>query len=444
LLNTDYKILAKALAKRLQMVLNDIINLDQSGCIKGRSSFTNIRSTLDIINYTNENSLPGILAFIDYEKAFDTVKWPFLYKCLQSMNFGNTFIQYIKTLYSDIGTFIANCGMLSEEFKPTRGIRQGCPISANLFVLLVETMANAIRQNARITGIRIGQKECKISQFAIDTCLYVADIDSLMIAFKVLEIFSKCSGLKVNCEKSEAMGIGATSNYRHKGLGIKWPKDSIKCLGIFLNNDTTKVQEDNFQRVLGKIEDLLNIWNLRKLTLKGKIIIVNTLIIPQLLYVCSVLHTPQSVKKKFHDLLIKFIWNNKPPKVKYKCIISKIEDGGLKLQDVDSKIRSLKIKWLKAIYDTNSLTTWKCYLNTYFTEDIAQVMSYDMSMNDYPIIGDKFYQDLLETWAELHCYKPEHAEEMCRQQVCNNTLIRINNMPISKKVWIFFVYLRSG
>ena len=71
----DYKILTKVLAKRLQSVLPDIINQDQAGCIKGRSTFNNIRSTIDIINYVNDNNLTGYLAFIDYKKAFDTVKW---------------------------------------------------------------------------------------------------------------------------------------------------------------------------------------------------------------------------------------------------------------------------------------------------------------------------------------------------------------------------------
>jgi hypothetical protein len=171
-----------------------------------------MRSTLDVINYANENSLTGIIAYIDYEKAFDTVKWSFMYKCLHKMNFGNAYIGFIKTLYNDICSHVVNCGTLSGRFNPSRGIRQGCPISANLFVLIVEVMAWAIRQNPRITGIKIGRKSCKISQYADDTCIYVSDIESLKIAFEVLDIFAKCSGLRVNREKSEAMGIGASSN----------------------------------------------------------------------------------------------------------------------------------------------------------------------------------------------------------------------------------------
>ena len=76
------------LAIRLHSVLPKLpklISIDQSGCIKGKSTFTNLRSTIDITNYSNENQIHGLLAFIDYEKAFDTVRLnliPYSLKCL--------------------------------------------------------------------------------------------------------------------------------------------------------------------------------------------------------------------------------------------------------------------------------------------------------------------------------------------------------------------------
>ena len=95
LLNSDYKIFAKAMATRLQTVLPYIINTDQSGCIKGRSAHNNILSTIDIIKHVNNNKLPGLLAFIDYEKAFDSIKWSFMFKCLEELNFGKYFTECI-------------------------------------------------------------------------------------------------------------------------------------------------------------------------------------------------------------------------------------------------------------------------------------------------------------------------------------------------------------
>jgi hypothetical protein len=318
LLNTDYKILAKALATRLQTSLDVLVNTDQSGGIKGRSTFSNIRSTIDIINFTRENNMPGFLAFIDYEKAFDTVKWPFLFSALKKMNFGSYFVGCIKTLYEDIGTIVSNCGFLSQQFNPKRGIRQGCPISANLFILIVEILACCIRQNKRISGIKIGEAEFKISQYADDMCAYIKDLQSLKTLFEVLDIFTKCSGLNVNRDKSEAIGIGTSSNFKHRDLGIKWPDTSIRCLGVQINVNTTQMVEDNFKPCLERIEHLLSLWCLRRLTLKGKVLIINTLIISQLLYICTVLNTPKWVIDKYNDMVRNFVWDGKPAKIKYK------------------------------------------------------------------------------------------------------------------------------
>ncbi len=95
LLNTDYKILAKVLSRRLQSVIDEVISDDQNGYIKGRYIGENIRTISDIIEFTTFLNRPGIVALVDFEKAFDTVNWSFLYSTLEALNFGPTFISWI-------------------------------------------------------------------------------------------------------------------------------------------------------------------------------------------------------------------------------------------------------------------------------------------------------------------------------------------------------------
>ena len=124
-------------------------------------------------------------------------------------------------LYNNIETCVTNNNKPSPFFNPQRGIRQGCPLSSLLFILVVEVMAIALKQNKRISGIKIDDCEFKISQLADYTTLFFSDSESLQITLSVLDIFQKCSGLKLNRDKSEAIWIGASSNFRHKPCGLK-------------------------------------------------------------------------------------------------------------------------------------------------------------------------------------------------------------------------------
>ena len=87
LLNTDYKILTKLLSTRLQNVISTIVATDQTGYIKNRYIGENIRTVVDVIDYLKEYNKPGILLQLDFEKAFDSVSWNFLYMALKQFGF---------------------------------------------------------------------------------------------------------------------------------------------------------------------------------------------------------------------------------------------------------------------------------------------------------------------------------------------------------------------
>ena len=74
---------------------------------------------------------------------------------LKHFGFNESFINWIKTLYTVIQTCVMNNGWVSEMFKNTRGIRQGFPLSALLFVLSVEIVASRLRNNKDIKGFQI-------------------------------------------------------------------------------------------------------------------------------------------------------------------------------------------------------------------------------------------------------------------------------------------------
>ena len=177
LLNTDYKIAAKSIANRIKLVLPNLINYDQTGFLKGRFIGENIRLIDSIIQYATEKNIPGLLLFIDFEKAFDSLEWPFIHDTLRSYGFGASLIKWVKTLYSHTESCILNNGWASNFFEIQRGVRQGCPLSPYLFILSAEVLATAIRKNTNIKGISINDVEIKLSQYADDTTLILDGSD---------------------------------------------------------------------------------------------------------------------------------------------------------------------------------------------------------------------------------------------------------------------------
>ena len=142
LTNVDYKIFAHVLANRLQKIASRIIGKEQSAYIKGRYIGENARMIIDIFEYCKNNDKDGILLFLDYEKAFDSVEYNFMFKVLEKFNFGTEFIGMIKTLYNDPIFKVKNNGWISKSCKMERGIRQGCPVSALLFIFVLEILAS--------------------------------------------------------------------------------------------------------------------------------------------------------------------------------------------------------------------------------------------------------------------------------------------------------------
>ena len=233
LLNTDYKILTKTLSARLQNVIGDIVSGDQTGCIKGRYIGENIRTVIDLLQYTSMKDIPGYMLLLDFEKAFDSVSWQFLHKTLELCNFGEFFRTWIKVIYSDPKICVTNNGYASSFFSINRGIWQGCPISALLFLLVVESFAEKIRNNSNIKGIKVKNEEIIISQFADDTTLFLCDEISVKNVLEVLEHYSKCAGLKINKSKSEVIKLGkSVANLPDKICGLRIISKPTKVLGI--------------------------------------------------------------------------------------------------------------------------------------------------------------------------------------------------------------------
>jgi hypothetical protein len=133
LLCTDYKIISKALANRLRDVMDQVVHVDQSYCVPGRSIRDNIVLIRDYLDISNSLDLQLGFISLDQEKAFDRVEHQYLWKVLEAFGFSPGFIAMIRVLYSGVESVLKVNAGLSAPFSIGRGIRQGCSVSGMLY-----------------------------------------------------------------------------------------------------------------------------------------------------------------------------------------------------------------------------------------------------------------------------------------------------------------------
>ena len=165
-----------------------IIHSNQSGYVEGRFIGETIQTIIDdIMEFTKCEGIDRILAFLNFEKAFDSVEWNFLHKRLDVFNFGSDFKKWVSVLYTDISSCVSNNGVHSDFFALSRGVHQDDPLSPYLFIVAVEILAIAKRKNNNIRGISIGDQEYKLVQYADDTTGILKDEESLKVFLDVMK-----------------------------------------------------------------------------------------------------------------------------------------------------------------------------------------------------------------------------------------------------------------
>ena len=268
---------------------------------------------------------------VDFRKAFDSIEWEFLFKALEKFNFGNMFMRWIKILYTDIYSCVGNNGFYSGYFNLTRGIRQGCPISALLFLIVAEIIAISLRENNNIKGLIVNGSIFKIKLLADDTSLILKNMKSVELAIREFEYFEKFSGL----QRPDSLSM----------INIKI--GPFKTLGIWFSKNPKDMVTLNFNKRIENIKKILFTWNSRTLSLKGRITIIKALVLPQILFLFNLIYVPKEILDQINKEFLNFLWRNKPPKIKKETIIGQLEDGGLKMIDVYNMHVAAKCSWIK-------------------------------------------------------------------------------------------------
>lgn len=368
LLNVIYKMSSGCIANRIKNILPKIINEDQTGFIKNRFIGDNIRLTYDMIHHVNSNNKNGILLLIDFEKAFDTVAWKFIFDTLETFNFKSDIKRWISIFLNKMKSCIIVNNKVSGWFEIQRGCRQGDPLSPYIFVICAEILAIMIRNNVNIKGICIGSTEYKISQYADDTTLF---LDGTKSSFEycvhtILE-YAKFSGLNMNFDKTKVVCLGnqidsGTKYMPH--LQFEWNPNTFTLLGTEFNVTLKGLMDLNLQNKMKHMINIMNSWSKRNLTPLGRITVIKSLVISKITHILMALPSTQSkLLVKLEKLFFKFIWKDKPDQMKRISAYQKIQHGGLNILNINAFQQALHITWIRRLMSSEN-AAWKSIIRT--------------------------------------------------------------------------------
>ena len=403
LLSVLYKLLSGTIANRTKPFLNKLISETQTGFIPGRYIGESTRLVYDTMQYLEANSKPGLLMLIDFEKAFDSISWKFMYNVLNFLGFPSDYVLWIKLLNANFTASIVQAGVKSETVSIERGCKQGDPIASYLFIFCGQILSYLLQFEKNFTGITIKEKELKLSQFADDTTLFLdGSQNSLQAALNTIEIFGSYSGLKMNKNKTKAIWIGKRKHSIDKlsvNAPLDWGTTQFDLLGIRFSVDLQEMTNLNYSLALEKSEKLLHSWKKRAVTPLGKITVIKTFIISKFAHLFTCIPSPDvHFIKTLNTLLFCYLWNGKPDKIKRKWITQDYDYGGLRMINLNCFIQSLKLTWMARLLKQGSSLWINVFEQTISPIDKLIKLGPQWCQCLCNSISNKFWVDVFNNW----------------------------------------------
>ncbi|GJU16143.1 RNA-directed DNA polymerase, eukaryota [Tanacetum coccineum] len=275
LIGSLYKIIAKILANRLVPVLGDIVNEVQSAFISERQILDGPFILNEVIQWCKSKKKQSLIFKVDFEKAYDSVRWDFLDDVLKKFGFGDKWCNWIQNcLRSSRGSIIIN-GSATEEFQFYKGLKQGDPLSPFLFILIMESLHLSFQRvvNAGMfKGIMLSSSLNLSHMFYADDAVFVGqwcdgNVDTLV---HVLECFFRALGLQINMCKSKIMSVGVEEDKVKRAtskLGCLILKPPLSYLGLKVGGLMSRVQA--WDEMVDQVTARLSKWKMKTLSIGG-------------------------------------------------------------------------------------------------------------------------------------------------------------------------------
>ena len=320
--NVIYKLISKVLANRLKKVLPNVIFDTQSAFVPGRLIMNNILIAFETLHHMHNQRIGkvGSMALkLDMSKAYDRVEWGFLKQVMTRMGFHERWISMIMEYISTVSYSLLINGEPTRLITPTRGLRQGDPISLYLFLLCAEGLNGLLKTAANqgdIHGVSLCRRGPKITNifFADDSLLFcrATRVECQKIQ-DILWLYEKASRQKLNRDKTtlffsrntlqtmqeelkDILGVPSIQQYeKYLGLPSLVGKEKLTCF--------SQIKE----RVWSKIKG----WKEKLLSPAGREILIKAVVQAIPTYIMNCFKLPVTLCKDIESLIRPFWWGQR-------------------------------------------------------------------------------------------------------------------------------------
>ena len=213
------KISTKVATNRISSIAQKIIRQTQTAFIPGRNIMEGAVILHETIHELLTKKLDGIILKIDFEKAYDKVKWSFVQQTLRMKGFSEKWCRWVDHFIQGGNVNLKVNDQLGRYFQTRKGLRQGDPLSPILFNIVVDMLAILIaraKDDGQVEGVipHLIENRLSILQYADDTILFLShDLAKPTNLKLLLCLFEQLSGLKINFHKSEIFCFGKAKEH---------------------------------------------------------------------------------------------------------------------------------------------------------------------------------------------------------------------------------------
>ncbi|KAJ1695560.1 hypothetical protein LUZ63_012258 [Rhynchospora breviuscula] len=357
--NVIYKAYAKILASRLKPLLQDLVSPEQTAFLQNREITENviiIREVLHTFCLPNSDA-HSFLMKSDLTKAFDRMDWDYLRRVLYKFGFPTGFTQLLMScVISPTYTLKVN-GSSSGFISPSRGLRQGCPLSPYLFILGMEPLILCFKNllnKGYISGIKLAPTAppLAISMYADDLMVMgrvtAWELDTI---YSTLHLFERVSGQLINPDKTKLWFSSATTRDMKQHIlttfGGEMASTDETYLGLPIHPSGLKSCEG----LLSKFAAKLATWKMTSLSHAGRLVLLKSVLLSLPVYQMSLQLLPKNISSKITSLVRRFFWGKKEgnflPLCSWKQIVQHYSQGGLAVRDITDFNHALicKLGW---------------------------------------------------------------------------------------------------